>query len=103
MTPITTRSQRQLERTEAIRNSSIMANKNSTPSRAPTAAIEAGGEPQSNPRDDEPREAGQQKQPPGAGQPPQRCEGSSGGRCQARGSSSPGGLAIFPSASSHYT
>ena len=46
MMSITTCSQRQLERTEAIRNSSIMANKNSTPSRAPTVAIEAGGEPQ---------------------------------------------------------
>jgi hypothetical protein len=42
MTPITTCSQRQLERTEAIRNSSSMPNKNSTPSRTPKVAIEAG-------------------------------------------------------------
>jgi hypothetical protein len=42
MTPITTYSQRHLERIEAIRNSLTMLSKNRTPSRAPTVATEAG-------------------------------------------------------------
>src|SRR5215469_16491907 len=40
--PITTCSQRQLEWIEAIMNSLIMLNKNRTPSKTPTVAIEAG-------------------------------------------------------------
>src|SRR5260370_10841901 len=42
MTPITTCSQRQPERTEAMKNSLIIATRNRTPSRTPTVGTEAG-------------------------------------------------------------
>ena len=42
MMPITMCSQRQPERTEAMKNSLIMATRNRTPSKAPTVGTDAG-------------------------------------------------------------
>src|SRR5262249_16664290 len=61
----------QLWRTEAIMNSLSAASTNSTPSRTHTqegahGRERSGGEPQPPPRDDQPRDAGHQEQPPGA-------------------------------------